>query len=279
MYSLDVNFLNDRPEYKPDVTKRTGGGIPIAGRRPLWIGLGVGLALPLLALGSWLFLQSDNNNLQARSTELETRLNALRAQEGELKKLESEVKLAKDDATNLASVFNQIKPYSALMQEMRDRIPPGVQITAIQQVPAPIVAGAPQPSPSPGAAQTIPLTYVQITGKAKTFDDVNDFYLMLQRSPLLKGSEIKVLSAVKETGEKPLQPLSLPNVPQPTQTQDPVQLPRLVNFSMRTALTDTSPTDLVEVLNAKGAKGLVTRLQVLKQKGVTQTTTKGEQKK
>lgn len=279
MYSLDVNFLNDRPEYKPDVAKRPGAALPIGGRRPLWIGLGIGLALPLLTLGAWLYLQNDNNNLQARSGELEAQLNALRAKEGELKKLEAEVKLAKDEATALATVFNQIKPYSALMQEMRDRIPPGVQITSVSQVPAPTVAGTPSPTPAPNTPVAIPLTYLQIGGKAKTFDDVNDFYLMLQRSPLLKGSEVKILSAAKETTAQPLQPLNLPNAPQAAATGDPVELPRLVNFSMRTALTDTSPSDLIEVLNAKGAKGLVTRLQVLKQKGITQTTNQGGQKK
>jgi len=281
MYSLDVNFLNDRPEYKPDVAKRSGrgGGVAIGGRRPLWIGLGVGLLLPLLTLASLLFLQNSNNALREDSAELDSQLQELQKQEAELKRLEADVKQAKDEATALATVFNQVKPWSALMQDLRDRIPPNVQITSVKQVAAPVPAAGRSPSPSPTAPTAVPPTYLEIIGKAKDFNDVNDLALMLERSPLVDGKAVQILGAKREAQEKPLAPLTLPNQPQQAQTSDQqVRLPKLIDFSIRAGLTEMPASEMVDVLNAKGAKGLVTRLRVLQQKGVGQTPAKPQQK-
>jgi len=281
MYSLDVNFLNDRPEYKPDVAKRSGrtGGVAIGGRRPLWIGLGVGLLLPLLTLASFLFLQNSNNALREDSAELDSQLQELQKQEAELKRLEADVKQAKDEATALATVFNQVKPWSALMQDLRDRIPPNVQITSVKQVAAPKPAGPASPSPSPTAPTAVPPTYLEIIGKAKDFNDVNDLALMLERSPLVDAKAVQILGAKREAQERPLAPLTLPNQPQQAQTPDQqVRLPKLIDFSIRAGLTEMPASEMIDVLNAKGAKGLATRLRVLQQKGVGQAPAKPQPK-
>lgn len=276
MYSLDINFLNDRPEYKPDTAKRAGGrvvGTAGGSRRPLWIGLAVGILPVLLAVGSWLFLQNTNSGLRERSTELESQLEELRRQQGELKRLQDQVKQARDEATALATVFNQVRPWSALMQDLQDRIPPNVQVTGVAQLSAQR-PGAPQPSPSPTSPTAVPPSILEIVGSAASFDDVNDFLLMVQRSPLVDGKQVRIIEAKRETQVRTLQPLSLQNTQQTATREDPPELPRVVNFKIQANLTDLPATELIDVLNAKGAKGLVTRLRALQQKGLGQPTEK-----
>ncbi|MGL5061744.1 MAG: PilN domain-containing protein, partial [Microcoleus sp.] len=83
MYSLDINFLNDRPEYKPaaaakTTSKRSGGSakdqIPLAGALVFALGINA------LVMGVWWWKTSDNNSLAAEQAAAEQTLAKLQAQ-------------------------------------------------------------------------------------------------------------------------------------------------------------------------------------------------------
>jgi type IV pilus assembly protein PilN len=277
MYNLDINFLNDRPEYGSDARAssrssgrstraRSSGGS--GSKAPFWLGLAAAIGLPLLALGTWFGLQARNASLEQEQAELDSQLVDLKAKQDEMAKKEAELKQVKTETESLATVFRQIKPWSSTLKDIRDRTPPNVQIVEVKQL-APGVGGAPAPAPSPapgGAAPVAPQGVIEIAGLAKDYKDVNDFLLVLQKSSFLRAEETKVLKA--ELGEVPqLQSLALPGYTQP-QTDEPIKLAREVRFAIRTALTEVTAEDLLRELNSKGAVGLVTRIENLRDKGV-----------
>jgi type IV pilus assembly protein PilN len=87
-----------------------------------------------------------------------------------------------------------------------------------------------------------------IQGKALSFGDINDFVLALQNSPLLKGEATKLTQAQLEESTQAAQPLA--------------------TYQLQTDISDIPASKLLLELNRKGATGLVTRIQSLKEKGV-----------
>ncbi|HEY9750980.1 MAG TPA: PilN domain-containing protein [Allocoleopsis sp.] len=260
MYSLDVNFLNDRPEYRPDV----GGGpsrpkAPSGSMTPLYLGVAAGVFLPVAVVVMWLVLQNKNTELQVRIDELNARLGELQKADEKVAAINAQVGQIKAETDALATVFNQIKPWSAMLQDIRDRVPAGVQVSNIQQTDAP--AATPQnPKPAPR---------VEITGAARSFNDVNDFLLTLQKSPFLKAAETQLVSADLrdnptqiEVRQDPTGQASTPDVQ--------VKLPQIVAYRIQTSLSDVPASELLRELDRKGAVGLVTRIRTLQQKGVIQ---------
>nr|WP_290228354.1 PilN domain-containing protein [Trichocoleus desertorum] len=260
MYSLDVNFLNDRPEYRPDVgggparPKATPGSMA-----PLFLGVAAGVFLPVAMVVLWLVLQNKN-------AELVTRIDTLNVQLGELQKADEKVAAINAQASQikaetdaLATVFNQIKPWSAMLQDIRDRVPAGVQVSTIQETDAP--AATPQnPSPAPR---------VEISGVARSFNDVNDFLLTLQKSPFLKSAETQLVGADLRDNPTQIEVRQDPT-PQTTTPDVQVKLPQVVSYKIQTSLSDVPASDLLRELDRKGAVGLVTRIRTLQQKGVIQ---------
>ncbi|MGV0024820.1 PilN domain-containing protein [Phormidesmis priestleyi] len=272
MYSLDINFLNDRPEYKPDAARR--GGRPkstfVSGdRRPLYWGLAAGVFFPVVMLALWGILQAETSKLTTEQAELDSQLGNLEQQKKELASVNEQIKQTTDETQALATVFNQIKPWSAMTQDIRDRLPPGVQMTAIKQVAPTPATGAPaQPAPAAGTAQTAPVSgVIQISGVANSFSDVNDFILTLQQSNFLQGDKTRLIDS--KLGEK--RTLRLPDLPGLSSRTGTVEAPRLppqIEFSIETALNDVPASELIRELERKGAVGLVTRIDALKNKGV-----------
>lgn len=282
MYSLDINFLHDRPEYRPDAANRSKTqAVSAESRRPLILGAIAAVALPGIVLGLLLFLQQRNADLEQQQAVLDSQLGNLAAQQKELAGINQQVQQTNEETNALAGVFNQIKPWSAMMQDIRDRIPPGVQILKIEQLApdkAAAAATAAQPSPSPSAspqpnaAPAAPATgIIQISGLANSFNDVNDFMLVLQKSNFLKAADTQLISS-ELAPEATLQTLNLPNVPQAVlgSGQKPPKLPRQVQFQIQTALSDVPASELLRELDRKGAAGLVTRIEDLQRKGVIQ---------
>jgi len=148
MYSLDINFLNDRPEYRPEGARQKTRVVSTDSKQPLFIGAAVAVGLLAMAVGSLLFLQAQNANLEQRQSELDSQLGDLTAKQKQIADINTQTKQIKDETGALASVFNLVKPWSAMMQEVRDRIPLGVQILTITQS-TPTGQAAPQPSPAP----------------------------------------------------------------------------------------------------------------------------------
>lgn len=264
MYSLDINFLNDRPEYHPETVDRRRP-VNTGSKKPLYLGAATAVALLALAGGAWLFLQTQNSQLADRKVQLETELGALKAEQAKLTSINAEARQIQDETAALASVFNAIKPWSSTFNDVSSRTPPRVRILKIEELPPP--QGAAQPSPSPGAAAApLPVRTVAISGAATSFDDVNDFLLVLQNSKFLKADATKIVSA--EMGQpRVITPLRLGDS-QGGGGNERLELPAEVSFKIETQLTDVPTSDLLRELETKGATGLVTRIETLQQKGV-----------
>ncbi|PSB25242.1 PilN domain-containing protein [Stenomitos frigidus] len=273
MYSLDINFLNDRPEYRPESSRQKTRAVSTDSKRPLFIGAAVAVALLAAAGGSLLFLQAQNASLEQRQAELDSQLGDLTAKQKQIADINNQTKQIKDETGALASVFNLVKPWSAMMQEVRDRIPPGVQILNItQSVSTGQASPQPSASPSPGGAAPAvnpPASVLQITGLANSFNDVNDFLLVLQKSNFLKAENTRLIKATLQKDAPKIESLKLKNTQQQVPNTDELpQLPKQVEFQIETALSDVPASDLLRELDRKGAVGLVTRIEDLQRKGV-----------
>ena len=273
MYSLDVNFLKDRAEQNQDKANRfskLGGNL--AGWTPLYLGIAAAVGVQAIPSVGWLFLQNQNTQLESNVQELDAQLSRLGAAEADIKKIQEQTSQVQSETQALATVFNQIKPWSATLQDLRDRIPRTVQIESIEQ----IAAATPAPAPAPAtnsnnapannagaaAAPTTPISPggIKITGIARSFSDVNDFLLTLKQSAFLQSGETKIVSA--ESAENPVQGAVDPSVK--------VKLPPVVKYTIESQLSNVPASEILRELERKGTLGLVTRIRTLQQKGVIQ---------
>lgn len=279
MYSLDVNFLNDRVERIAEGGVRTPTAMAQDSPRPLYIGTAIGVFGLALVLGSWVFLQQRNAALQARQAELDTQLAALQAQLQEVDTINAQIGAIDAENKALATVFDRIKPWSAILQDVRDRVPVGVQVSLIEQkepTVQPVAAPPPSPAPAEGAPPAAPAapaepppSTISITGQARNFSDVNDFLLTLQRSPFLTGEDTKLVTAVLISD--PTQVKFEENQRQSTSSnQVKVELPKVVQFTIESTLTNLPASELLQDLERTLAVGLPARIQALRDKGVIQ---------
>ncbi len=264
MYSLDVNFLKDRP----DLTRESGGKsgekkpkISIGEMTPLFIGLAIGLLLPGAVGGLWFLLSQQIADLEQQQNSKKGELAKLEGKLQEVKSIEEEIKTIKTQTDGLVTVFNQIKPWSAMLQDLRDRIPPNVQVLKVEQKDS-------VDNPTGGTSQSplppIYTTKISIDGSAASFNDVNDFMLTLQRSPFVKKEETQILKA-----ELKKVPLQLPSELQKTLTDSgkKLELPDQVLFKIETTLNNIDASELIRELDRKGAVGLATRIRNIQKKG------------
>ncbi len=278
MYSLDVNFLKDRPGRVPEPgLDSQSKPRQTSDRTPLIIGLVVGLLLPGLVGGLWLFLQQQNASLAQQKAELDSQLQAQQAERQKITTLNKQTEQVRTETTALATVFNQVKPWSAMLQDIRERIPPGVQIRNIEQVevappttPTPAASPSPSPAASPGAnaaaASTArPTVNLKISGTARSFDDVNFFLLTLQRSSFFKGDETQLLNAQLVANPTKLEVPQTQNQSAAPVNQVKYELPKVVEYTIQTSLSDVPASELLRELDRKGAVGLVTRIRTLQE--------------
>ncbi|MEG4808678.1 PilN domain-containing protein [Microcoleus sp. F8-D3] len=288
MYSLDINFLNDRPDYKPVATKspakKSSGGakdqLPVYGA--LLFALGINAAV----LGAWWWATNENTNLATEQAVIDQELAKLNTQASTIKAINAETDQVTAEYKALAGVFDQIKPWSAMLQDLSDRTPAGVQIGKIEQIdpsPSPVAAAPPPPaatpaaspgaspspaaSPTPAAAPTpvVPqqASKVQISGIASTFAQVNDFMLLVQRSPFFLNTDTKLIAATLKNNPAQLQVRN--------QNAAPPELPKLrpvVEYKIETTLSPTGASELLPELRSKQADGLAIRIETLQEKGV-----------
>ncbi len=302
MYSLDINFLKDRPENQssesaPRAARRK---IPVGEKAPMYLGVGIGLLLPALAGGLLLFVQQQTAGVQSQQAQKEKEIADIQGKIRQVEQIKSRIAEVKTQTNSVIGIFNQIKPWSAILQDIRDRTPPNLQIKIIQEAllpataqpspaatpkaasPSPSPSASPSPSgspkaggsPSPTPAPTPslpppPLTGISITGTAKSFDDVNIFLLSLKQSPFFRGTETRLQSAQRVPN-----PTQIEQVQTPGQNAPPVtyELPQIITYTIQTRLSDTSAADLLAELERKGAVGLATRIrtiQKIQSQGVT----------
>ena len=331
MYSLDINLLRERTESQ---TGQQGEFIdntiaPTAkyGKIPLFIGMGVAVLALLTTGAGWLLLNQQTERLEAKQKDLDQKLGSLKVQDARLQQLNGQLTQVTDETQSLASVFNQVQPWSAILQDLRESIPQGVQIASVSQsevkgvaptaaapaaapapggglvnkistppnpeaksTPAPTVSPAVAVAPAftggagavvPGAVATvatlpadIPTTKIDITGTAKSFEEVNNFILTLKQSAFFNPDETQLLSAglMPAVVLTKTTPVNSPNGAAGTQNiSDKVtrlELPKVVEYKIQTSLKRIPAADLILELDRKGAVGLVTRLRSLQQQQV-----------
>jgi type IV pilus assembly protein PilN len=282
MYSLDINFIQDRPDYVLSTGKSARKLKLLGGETaPLYLGIAIGVVLPAMIGGAWLVLQTRNGQLETENAQLDTELSRLGLQEQEIQTTQAQITQIRTETQALTTVFNQIRPWSAMLQDMRDRIPQGVQIENLRQT----AAATPQPSPQAAnnsnnqqqdqqnqqtAEQQnqqpaqIPAGSIEIAGVARSFNDVNDFLLILQQSAFLKPTDTRIITAelvdIAEPG----------TVAVPQANGSAVVTPQAVRYTIQSTLSDVPASELLRELERKGTLGLVTRIRTLQQKGVIQ---------
>lgn len=276
MYSIDINFLKDRGIVETEIPVMAHSpGETTLDKRPIYAGAGVGV-LSLVAVGIWWGIQMQLTNttniklttLQGEVTDLENKL-------GTLKTIEAEMASLKDQTTSLSTVFNYVRPWSAFLQDIRDRIPSGVQITLIEQKNPPKKPAAPKPAappppatppaggtPTPGTpapasppppAEIPDPVLLEISGMARSFNELNDFLLLIQQSPFFLKKETKTIKA-----ELVANPTRVTNT---TGGNNNLELPKVVEYKIKTAITNTPVTELIAEIRRKGAVGVESRLE------------------
>ncbi len=257
MYSIDINLLNDRPEYSQEVVSSRGAGSGDS-KVPLFLGIaaaGSALGLVLVSFGLLSFL---NQRQLAKEKSLDAKLTALAPQVKEVEALQAEQKVTEDETVALATIFNQIKPWSSMLQDLSDRVPPTLQITKIEQkVGAAAAPAGNQPNNGANADPNAPpppppVNGLKLTGNAISFGDVNDFVLTLRKSPFLEDGKTKLSTSERD------------------QNSNNAEGVELVKHEVETEINTVPASELLQALNTTGASGLVSRINLLKQKGVIQ---------
>jgi type IV pilus assembly protein PilN len=318
MYSLDINLLSERPEYQAgrqtQFTSTATKPTTKYGKTPLYVGAGI-TVLSLLAIGAgWMWTGDQTTQLEAKQKDLDTKLGSLKTQDAQLAQINAEVAQIGGETQALAGVFNQIQPWSAVLQDLRESIPQGVQIANISQSEAKFSGAAPPPPPPPPPSSTgsklldkisstndpekkpepsptpvaspvaaapadtsttpaatlppeVPTTKLDITGTAKSFDEVNNFVLTLKQSAFFNPDDTQLRSAT--LGAAPALTKTAPATAETGQAETRnLELPKVVQYNIRTSLRRTPAADAIRELERKGAVGLVTRLRSLQQQQV-----------
>jgi type IV pilus assembly protein PilN len=291
MYSLDINFLNDRPDYKPvaaakSSAKKSSGGTK--DQRPLMGALLFAFGINAAVMGGWWLATNENTNLAKNQADMDAKLATLNTQANSIKAINAETDQVTAEYKALAGVFDQIKPWSAMLQDLSARTPAGVQIAKIEQIdpsPSPVAAAPPPPaatpaaspgaSPSPAsptpAAAPVPVVLpqqaakVQISGIASTFAQVNDFMLLVQRSPFFLNTDTKLVAATLKNNPTQLQ---VRNQNAAAPAAELPQLRPVVEYKIETTLSPTGASELLPELRSKQADGLAIRIETLQEKGV-----------
>ncbi|MEB3228144.1 MAG: PilN domain-containing protein [Synechocystis sp.] len=253
MYSLDVNFLKDRSADVVRSTQTTTISLStdnLQKQLPMYIGGAVMVLLPALAGLGILGINWQKGQTQANIQQLEAEIARLQGEQQQIQAVEAKIAAVHQEADGLINVFNQIKPWSALFQEITNQLPSEVQLESIQQ---------------DGSQLTL-------SGFAGNYAALNDFLLTLQSSQFLQANKTKLMTATAAplpiSGEgTTVESGGVEEVDTETGTST-VLIPAGVRYTIQTAITETPDKDLMRVLIRNGAAGLVARFKFLELKGV-----------
>ena len=258
MYSIDINFLNDREE-RPALVTQSSSVVrqPTSDRTPIAIGLGV-LVAALAGVGGFFgLLKYQESTLQARQAELDAQLTELQAKLSQVDRIKAETEAARSESRALAGVFTKIRPWSAIVKDIQNRIPTRAQLSQVSQT-----SGESIPPPEGGEPIAPEAGGININGTACSFDDVNDFLLTLKNSPFLESETVKLKTSVLG-GEV------LGRCPGEAQRDEPTQL---VNYTIagnvKSVSTEQFDRLLAELENQQASVGLSSRLKALLETGV-----------
>jgi len=249
MYNLNINFLKDRQEEEPLVVSKStqvGGATGSQSNVPMIVGGLIMLLLPALAFGYSLKLTEQNEKIQAENQQLDSQIAQAKAETQAIDQRRQQLNNVQAENRALVSVFTQITPWSAVFQDISDRIPTGVQIESIEET-------------SDGGPVNL-----EIKGYATTQGAVNDFLLTLQESKFLATNKTQiedtraVNNAIQiETSREDLDLEELG-----------IRPPELVQYTIKTQLNNTPASQLIEELSRKGSVGIVRRIRTLEEKGI-----------
>ena len=137
MYSIDINLLRERAEYQTGVQTDLSSGTTVAPAKyskiPMYAGVGAAILALLATGGGYLLLGQQTTQLEAKQRDLDQKLGSLQAQDRRLTQLNADIAQVSGESQALASVFNQVQPWSAVLQDLRESIPQGVQIDSVTQ--------------------------------------------------------------------------------------------------------------------------------------------------
>jgi type IV pilus assembly protein PilN len=258
MYSVDINFLNDREERQMDIVKAPPPGAQ-GDRRPLYIGLAV-LAAALAGVGGFYGISKyQQGQLVAEQNQLDAQLTELQAKLNQVETIKLQTAAIRSESQALATVFEKVRPWSAIVKDIQNRIPTRAQLSSINQT-----GGDPIPNPAGGEPTPPPAGGISIVGTACSFDDVNDFVLTLQNSPFLDGES--VLLKGSNLGEE-----VLGRCPGDATRDEPLNL---VNYTIagniKAVPVDQFQRLLAELENQQASVGLASRLKALLETGAIQ---------
>jgi type IV pilus assembly protein PilN len=263
MYNLDINFLRDRGIEKTAVTSSlTQTKEPsLADKIPIAAGVIIALAAPAMAFGYLQTVNAKTATVEAEIKQLESEIAELGNQNKKLDAVDQEIEAIEKETTAFIQVFENIKSWAAIMQEVSDRTPPGVQVDSIQQNASGAATATAKDADASTATSTATGTSITIAGVARSYNDVNDFVLFLQRSPFFDGKQIKLNGA------------SLADFPIEIENQDDLpdkaalEIPQGIKYTITAQLNNVPSSQLIKEINEKGSVGLVTRLKLLESKG------------
>jgi type IV pilus assembly protein PilN len=250
MYNLDINFLKDRglePQVqKTTLTKTKKTKASLNEKIPIIAGGAIAVIFPAATFGYNQIMTSQQAQLIEEAKGIDGQIASVTAQNEQIKTLEAQVTAAKANTQAFANVFNQVKPWSALLQDLSDRLPIGVQIRNVQQ------------------AGTNQLT---IQGLARSYNDVNDLVLSLKKSSFFVPDTIRLQSARLTAYTPPAEKKTDKSTDKDKTPEYVWEYPQIVDYSISIEISTAPASQLVDELSRKGAVGLVSRLRTLQQKG------------
>ena len=246
MYNLDINFLRDRnQEESVDLSRDfTQAKEPsLADKIPIALGAFVFLLTPAITFMYMKNVQASTTTLEREIQQIESEIADLGNQNKKVEEANAEIQKVQQETAALVGVFEKIKPWAAIMQEVSDRTPPGVLVESLQQS---------------GSGNS---TGINIAGVARSYDDVNDFVLFLQRSPFFNGKQVRLNGASSTNFSVELENEDdLPDYAS-------LEIPKVIKYTISARLNNAPSSQLKEEIEKKGSVGLVTRLNTLERKG------------
>ena len=262
MYSLDINFLKDRPEYQSKSVQRPS--IQLGNLSPVYIGVGVGLVFPALVFIGLSILEGKTAEVTQEIGKLEEEGQSLESIIVNLNKIKAETAGINSQTKALVTVFDQIRPWSAMLQDLRDRIPSKVQIETIRQIAAPLPGKTPVAATPAAAPPSNTSGFLEISGFSISYALVNDFALSLGQSKFFNQEETKIITA--ELVDAP--PITGFLTPKAEKSDIKIKPLQVVKYTIKTGLSSGPASDLIQELEKKGTVGLVDRLRNIKKVGV-----------
>ena len=246
MYNLDINFLRDRnQEESVDLSRDfTQAKEPsLADKIPIALGAFVFLLTPAITFMYMKNVQASTTTLEREIQQIESEIADLGNQNKKVEEANAEIQKVQQETAALVGVFEKIRPWAAIMQEVSDRTPPGVLVESLQQS---------------GSGNS---TGINIAGVARSYDDVNDFVLFLQRSPFFNGKQVRLNGASSTNFSVELENEDdLPDYAS-------LEIPKVIKYTISARLNNAPSSQLKEEIEKKGSVGLVTRLNTLERKG------------